>query len=211
VSAAPLTGLLAEAQRRGFLGPGPVSGQLTHAERLADLIGASPASFLDLGSGSGLPGLVLASRWPAARGILLDSAARRCSWLIEALDLAGFAPRVEVRCGRAEVLARQPELREAFPLVVARSFGPPATTAECAVGFLAPGGALVVSEPPGDARAADQRWPVEGLADLGLSPPEARRTEDTGVVIMRRVGPMDDRWPRRTGVPGKRPLWKPAS
>ena len=213
-TAASLLDLLQEAQRRGFLGPGPVDEQLAHAHRLADLIGEPPTAFLDLGSGAGLPGLVLADRWPDARGVFLDAARRRCEWLAEAIDQATWGPtpwegRIEVRCGRAEELARDPELREAFPLVTARSFGPPAVTAECAVGFLSLGGSLVVSEPPSDRGDAGARWPDESLRELGLGAAQERRVCDVGVVVLTREGALSDRWPRRTGIPGKRPLWKP--
>ena len=54
----------------------------------------------------------------------------------------------------------------------ARGFGAPATTAECAVGFLGSGGRLVVSEPPGEP--VPERWPATGLAELGLLGPEPR-------------------------------------
>ena len=214
-AAASLLDLLREAQRRGFLGPGPVDEQLAHAHRVTDLIGEPPAAFLDLGSGGGLPGLVLAERWPDAHGVFLDASQRRCKWLAEAIDQAiwGSAPwtgRIEVRCGRAEELARDPGLREAFPLVTARSFGPPAVTAECAVGFLAPGGSLVVSEPPTDRGDTGARWPDESLRELGLGPAQERRASDVGVVVLTRDRALSDRWPRRIGIPGKRPLWKPA-
>ena len=60
-----------------------------------------------------------------------------------------------------------PSLRAAFDLVVARSFGAPAVTAECAVGFLATGGHLAVSEPP---EPEADRWPPEGLAAARVRP-----------------------------------------
>ena len=63
------------------------------------------------------------------------------------------------RCsnGRAEDWAHEPELRETFDLVTARSFARPAVTAEIACGFLKVGGLLVVSEPPGRHRTAGRR------------------------------------------------------
>jgi len=60
-----------------------------------------------------------------------------------------------------------PELVESFDLVTARSFGPPAVTAECGVQFLRIGGVMIVSEPPDDTDS--QRWNIEKLAELGLS------------------------------------------
>ncbi|MCI4354384.1 MAG: class I SAM-dependent methyltransferase, partial [Thermoplasmata archaeon] len=151
----PLLTVLERARALGFLGPGPVERQVTHAEDLAALIGPFAGSFLDLGSGGGIPGLVLAQRWPTARGTLLDAHGKRCSFLREALGDLSLEPRIGVVCGRAERLARDAALRGGFELVVARSFGAPAVTAECAVGFLLSGGRLVVTEPPElDADAA---------------------------------------------------------
>ena len=138
------------ARRRGILGPGPVGAHLEHAESMAITIGGDfSGRFLDLGSGGGVPGLILLERWPAASGVLLDSRPRRCSYLEETVRDLGLLDRASVACGRAEELARDTRFRGAFELVVARGFGRPATTAECAVGFLAPDGRLAVSEPPG--------------------------------------------------------------
>ena len=118
----------------------------------------------------------------------------------------GLRDRVEVACGRAEVLARDDHLRGRFDLVVARSFGPPPVTAECAVGFLRGGGTLVVTEPPRSDPAED-RWPSAGLAELGLGPPTWIRCGDTGAVRIIAEDDPHERWPRREGVPAKRPLW----
>ncbi|MGH9005022.1 MAG: RsmG family class I SAM-dependent methyltransferase, partial [Acidimicrobiia bacterium] len=118
---------------------------------------------LDLGSGGGVPGLVLAHELPALRIVLVDAAVRRCRFLREAIADVGLTGQVEVVEERAETAARHPTLRGAFDVVVARSFGAPALTAECAVGFLRLGGSLVVSEPP----EASGRWPPEALDELG--------------------------------------------
>jgi 16S rRNA (guanine527-N7)-methyltransferase len=111
--------------------------------------------------------------------------------------------RIIVVCERAEVAAHAPEHRFAFDAVLARSFGPAAVVAECAVGFLELGGSLVVSDPP---EPADDRWPPEGLADLGLEL-EAIQGPQPRIARLRRTGDVADRWPRRVGVPAKRPLW----
>lgn len=209
MSAAALVDALRESQARGFLGPGPVESHLDHSERLAGLIDPVPSRFLDLGSGGGVPGLVLAQQWATSQGVLVDANQRRCEWLEEAIARLGWSPRVSVRCGRAEELARVADLREAFPLVVARAFGPPPATAECAVAFLASGGTLAVSEPPVDAPAGLDRWPEDGLASLGLGPAQVVRDDRVGVVLIQRTGELSARWPRRVGVPTKRPMWKP--
>lgn len=196
-----LLGTIEESRRFGFLGPGPVGPQIAHAHAFVDAVGDAPGPVLDLGSGGGLPGLVLAVRRPADEVVLLDAMARRTEFLtgaVAGLDLAG---RVRVVCARAEEAART-NLRGHFSVVVARSFGPPAVTAECAVGFLRPGGLLVVSEPP---HGSEARWDPTGLETLGLALEEIVGTEPRFVRI-RKVAD-GDRWPRRTGVPAKRPVW----
>ena len=201
-----LTAVLEDARGRGMLGPGPVEAHLEHAERLANEVDAGfDGRFLDLGSGAGVPGMILLVVWPAATGILLDARRRRC-WFVEAaVRDVGVAARASVVCGRAEELARRPDLRGSVDLVVARGFGPPATTAECAVGFLRPGGRLVVSEPPDDGDAG--RWPAEGVRELGLRGPVIRGGEGGHFAILTAEGPPGAGWPRPTGVPARRPWW----
>jgi 16S rRNA (guanine527-N7)-methyltransferase len=201
-----LLDVLEEARELGLLGPGPVARQYEHALDLARGIGEFDGRVLDLGSGGGLPGLVLFDVWPAATGVLLDAQRRRCDFLERAVATLDLAARVAVECGRAEVLAREEGLRGSFDLVVARSFGPPAVTAECSVGFLRSAGSLVVTEPPA-ADMATTRWDPSGLAELGFGAPRPIRVAETGAVRIPLVGVVDDRWPRRDGVPTKRPLW----
>jgi 16S rRNA (guanine527-N7)-methyltransferase len=201
-----LTVQLEDARRRGMLGPGPVDVHLDHAEAMAAAVGGNfRGRFLDLGAGAGVPGVILVALWPAATGVLLEARKRRCSFLEAAVSELGLSDRASVACGRAEELARQPDFRGAFDLVVARGFGPPAATAECAVGFLGAGGRLAVSEPPGEADP--KRWPAAGLAELGLLGPELRREEEAGIALFTAPEPAGERWPRRVGVPGRRPLW----
>lgn len=199
--------ILEAGRRRGDLGPEPVRRHLQHSLALAKLVGAPPTRFVDLGSGAGVPGLVLATLWDDAEAILVDANRRRCASLEEAAGRLGVSGRVSVRCERAEVLARQPDLRGSCGLVVARAFGKPAVTAECAVGFLALEGRLVVSEPP-EARADEPpRWPTSGLARLGLGPAQAVRSDGVGAVVIPALAELDERWPRGVGRPAKSPLW----
>jgi 16S rRNA (guanine527-N7)-methyltransferase len=173
-----------------------------------EMRGSFPA-FLDLGSGAGVPGLVLADAWPESTGVLLDSNRRRCALLDEAVVALGLDGRLSVRCGRAEVLAHDEGLRATFGLVVARSFGSPAVTAECAVGFLRVGGCLAVTEPPPDRADPEDatRWPTAELATLGLGPARVLRSGSTGVAAMSLKAPPRDDIPRSDGRPGKSPLW----
>lgn len=211
--AAGLVGVLSRSRDFGFLGPGDVGEQIEHSRSFGHLVegflGARPTSFLDLGAGGGLPGLVLLAEWPDASAVLVDAQEKRCRFLVQAIEDLGWGSRARVRCGRAEVVARDPELRAGFGLVVARGFGPPPTTAECGVGFLSPGGCLAVTEPPRKDGAVSEssRWPADGLASLGFGAPRFLRSETAGAACLVLPEIAEDRWPRRDGVPGKRPLW----
>lgn len=192
----------------GFLGPGPVDAHIEHALGYAAVVGAAPRRFLDLGSGGGVPGLVLAAYWATTEAVLLDSSERRAVFLAEAIDGLEWRDRVRVVRRRAEEAGRNPGLREQFPVVVSRSFGPPPVTAECAAPLLAVDGRLVVSEPPeAEETGQDGRWSPEGLAVVGLVSMGERQTPVGRFHELRQAVPCPDRYPRRVGVPAKRPLW----
>ncbi len=202
---ARLPEVLRRAQALGFLGPQPVEAHLAHAEVFAT-VAAPPRLALDLGSGAGLPGLALAAIWPGSRWVLLDAGQRRTAFLTVAVADLGWCDRIEVRRDRAEVAGRDVGLRGRHDLVVARSFGPPAVTVECGAPFLRVGGSALVSEPPTGGQV---RWDDGGLARLGLrrgrsvADPAGRAT----IQVLEQASPCPDRYPRRVGVPAKRPLW----
>lgn len=201
---------LARSSALGFLGGMPVDAQIDHAlgfvKILEERFGGAPDSVVDLGTGGGVPGLVLASCWPRSRVVLLDASERRTNFLGETLREWAEAGGARVIRGRAEELGRRPELREQFAAVTSRSFGIPALTAECGSAFLAPGGALVVSEPP--EGSSGERWPQEGLARVGLAASAGARVSDRfGYKLLVKADPLDGRYPRRVGVPAKRPLF----
>ncbi|HLH99324.1 MAG TPA: RsmG family class I SAM-dependent methyltransferase [Acidimicrobiales bacterium] len=247
-----LLAVLDASKAAGFLGPGPAAAHVAHgmgfvAAWLAVRPDRDPRCLLDLGSGGGVPGLVLAFAWPDTEVVLLDGSAKRTGWLADAVAGLDLEDRVRVVAARAEEAGRGP-LRGAVELVTARSFGPPAVTAECAAGFLAPDGVLLVAEPPARAGAAGfrdagapadadspaggaddpagaddpvetdrpagthaaaggtPRWPADGLAQLGLEP-GLRLTTPVHIQAIHRHGAVPDRYPRRVGVPAKRPLW----
>lgn len=162
---------------------------------------------VDLGTGGGLPGLVLAVAWPGTEWYLVDSSLKRSQWLRSAVALLGLAGRCHVLSERAEAVGRS-QLRATFELATARSFGPPAATAECAAPLLQPGGELVVAEPP---EPLPGRWPGHGLEQLGLSLASTERVATAGgpVTLSRFFAHSQcpARYPRRVGVPFKRPLF----
>jgi 16S rRNA (guanine527-N7)-methyltransferase len=203
--------LLEEAGRRGFLGPRPARDHAHHAGGFAAAWEAvagdrTPARACDIGSGAGVPGLVLATGcWPDTRWTLLDAMAKRCQFLTEAVDTLDVGLRVAVACGRAEQLGRVGEpLRSAFDLVTSRGFGRPSTTAEAAAPLLAVGGLLVVSEPP-DSDGA--RWDADGCRQVGLVPVQAVRSSDASFMVLRQEALPEDRFPRSPKGQKRSPLF----
>ncbi len=205
-----VTAILERSAELGFLGTMPVSEQIDHslgfvfaAESALD---TAPRRVLDLGTGGGIPGLILLSCWPESQVVLLDANQRRTDFL--SAETAGWAGSggVEVVRGRAEEIARSTRYRGKLDLVTARSFGSPAVATECGSPFLAIGGVMVISEPP--EVVGDSRWPVEGLAEVGLTSASPVRFDDRfGFQVLRKPHQTPDRYPRRVGVPAKRPLF----
>lgn len=190
------------AQERGFVGSGDVAEHRRHAAAFLPLL-PDEGRLADLGTGGGLPGLVLAWERPALQWLFVESSSTRARWLegiVSDLDLAG---RVEVLAERAETVGRS-SWRGRLDGVTARSFGPPGVVAECAAPLLRPGGVLVVSEPP--EGAPGDRWPAGPLAELGFGPAELAH-EAPRLVRVPFVGPCPDRVPRKVGQPAKRPLF----
>ena len=207
VELAALATTLEQARAFGFLGPGPVYDQIWRSLAFAVVAPAAPGLAVDLGSGGGLPALVLAFAWKASHWLLVESNQRRSRWLETTVDRLGLKNRCEVLCERAEVVGRGAN-RHQVELVTARSFGPPAPTAECGAPLLRTGGQLLVSDPPDGAPG---RWPEGGLALLGLQVGiSVRVPTPAGPVALSRldsISPCPDAYPRRVGVPSKRPLF----
>jgi len=209
--------VLTEAQRRSLIGASPLSGQIEHSEGFLRVLRleAVDGPVLELGSGGGLPGLIVAVEDEELSLVLLDSTRRSTEFLRWAVAELELSSRIQVLTGRAEQLGRDGEYRGRFAAVLARSFGPPAVTAECAAPFLRVGGRLIVSEPPvgraavlaapGRAEGAE-RWPAAGCSMLGLTP-EAVLRDRFGFAVLRQTALCPDRYPRRPGIPSKRPLF----
>lgn len=138
--------VLQESHRFGALGETPEVA-IAHSERFLAALGAA-SSVLDLGSGGGIPGLVLAVRRPDLRVMLLDRRTARTDLLRRLVHRLGITDRVTVLAGEAAVFGKQDKYRGAFDAVVCRSFGTPAVTTRMAGPFLGNGGLLIVSEPP---------------------------------------------------------------
>lgn len=203
--------VLEEARRLGFLGPGRVFRHIDHALGFRSVLLAAelpttavPATCVDLGSGGGLPGLVLAISMPSWSFTLVDGNERRTAFLVEAVEVLRLGARCTVVCGRAEEIGWLPAFRGQFDAVVARSFAPPAVTAECAAPLLRVGGTLVVSEPPVHD---PMRWPDAGMSQFGFGVGRIHEEAASRLFVSTLLEPVPDRFPRRVGIPAKRPLF----
>jgi hypothetical protein len=192
---------LAEARALGFLGPGPLEAHVASAQAFAAALGPDVGDrALDLGSGGGVPGLLLAAAYPATAWVLLDVHRRRTSFLARTVAALDWAPRVTVVRAAAEVAAHETAHRGRYDVVTSRSFGPPPAVAECAVGYLRVGGRLAVAEPPVPDPA---RWPQEGLHSLGFGPAAFA----DGIAVMTVEAAPDRDIPRPWRELERRPRW----
>lgn len=156
-----LVDALTEAQRLGFLGARPITEVIEHAGAFVEgLSGLSAdAHVIDLGSGGGVPGLVIASARPDLRVTLLDRRTKRTDFLERVVRRLGWTDRVSVTA--ADVTTFHPG--SLYDAAVARGFGPPAETLSAATRLVRVGGRVVISEPP-----AGDRWSADLLARAGV-------------------------------------------
>jgi 16S rRNA (guanine527-N7)-methyltransferase len=162
-----LVEVLTRAQALGFIGLEPVDQYMEHSKAHLDAACLSPTElWCDLGSGGGIPGLIVASIVPELEMVLIDRGEKRVSFLESAIETLGYQNRVKAVLGDATELAHLQKFREKFDGIFSRSFGTPAIVAECSAGLLKRNGKLVVSEPPVEA---NNRWPLESLLELGFS------------------------------------------
>ena len=198
----PIERTLLRSRDLGFLGPGTVDSHIAHASAFLRCL-PEKGSVLDLGSGGGLPGLVIAVERPDLRVVLLDASERRVAFLRWAVRELGAA-NAEIALGRAGMLARDPSMRGAFETVTARSFGPAAATAEYGAAFVGRGGQLVVSEPPEDVPG---RWDDDQLAAIGLRRSAVHQGKRARVLVMEQMGSCPDWCPRPERTVTRRPLF----
>lgn len=168
-SDAALHEVLLRAQRLGTLGDRPIDEVINHARQFcAGLVGVT-GRVLDMGTGAGVPGLVIAVDRPDLELVLVDRRATRMDELSRAVTSLGVGDRVTVLTADMDDLARDPKHRGCYSAVVSRGFGPPDVTARAARPMLKNGGVLVVSEPPQPDPA---RWPNPLLKELEFSEPQ---------------------------------------
>ena len=194
---------LEKSREYGFLSPQPVDVQYRHAVEFINLIPTLEGKVLDLGAGGGLPGLVILAETDVNL-TALDSMKKRTNFLELVSEKSDLTDRFKIVNGRAEELARESELEGTFDLVVARGFGPPTYTAECAARFLKVGGTLAVSGRPIDEH---ERWDENGLSKLGLSFQKVSESENAHVAIISKTKVTAQSYPRKHSSIRKSPLW----
>ena len=147
-----LLAALAVIQARGAIGERSLAGAVAHADRFVELIPTGPRSLVDLGSGGGLPALVIAWRRPDVSVTMVERRATRADLLRRAITSLGLGQRTTVLC--ADVASVGAEMPRCFDVVTARSFGEVTITARFIEMLLAEGGLGLVSEPPTDRTEA---------------------------------------------------------
>jgi 16S rRNA (guanine527-N7)-methyltransferase len=168
----------------------------------------SSARVADLGSGAGLPGLVLAACLPEARFDLIESSSRKCEFLRDAIARMALA-NAAVVCERSEAWA-DGDGREAYGAVTARAVGGLATLAELASPLLGEGGVLVAWK--GTRSAGEEAELARAAERLAIEPVEVRPVEpyagsrDRHIHLLRKNGPTPNGLPRRAGMAAKRPF-----
>jgi 16S rRNA (guanine527-N7)-methyltransferase len=175
---------------------------------LAELTAGTPWRCIDVGSGGGLPGVPLAIAFPALRVTLLESVGKKAAFLREVVAALGLT-QVEARSERAEELARLPDQRDGYDLVVARALAPLDVALELCLPFARPGGVVVL---PRGSDLEGQLLAGQGAAEeLGgrLRPPiplddVPELPPGRSLVVADKLGPTPARFPRRPGMAAKR-------
>lgn len=194
-------------QRRHFL-ESIALGPALAREKIA----SADASMVDVGSGGGFPGVPLAIVNRAARVTLVEGHGRRAAFLRRVVDELSLNERARVIQSRAEDAGRDPAERERYDIALARAVAPLATLAELTLPFVRVGGALVAIK---GSRAPSEVVDAEfAIAELGggqarsapLPLPDGIAEHPPVIIVVPKVAPTPDRYPRRSGVPAKRPL-----
>jgi 16S rRNA (guanine527-N7)-methyltransferase len=175
------------------------------AEQILDALTLSAdleGPLIDLGSGAGLPGipLAIATGQPV---VLVESVKKKAFFLNRALAALGLSG--EAIAVRAERLGVDPTFRERFSCATARAVASAPTVAELTIPFLALGGRALLQR--GALSDRERQAVMDAAPMLGAEFVEERFLGgERRVLILRKVAPTQARFPRRDGIPEKRPL-----
>jgi len=167
------------------------------------------ATVADIGSGGGFPGLIWAAAWPELKYTLIESSQKKHVFLQEAA-IAMEIGNVQILCRRAEEAGRDPDLRAAFTAAVARAVSNLSVLMEYALPLLAQDGLFFAMKGPcpkkellGAARALEL---LGGTAADTTYYHLPISDEKRSIVVIHKTSVTPDKYPRRPGLPGKRPL-----
>lgn len=161
------------------------------------LVTAGPV--VDVGSGGGSPGVPLAAALPQFRFVLLEASRRKAAFLRAA---TGPFPNVSVVCARAEDFGRG-EGRDAFATAVTRALAPPPVAVEWCLPLVRPGGRLVLFTTQTNGRCATVAKELGGCVSNAVGVP---RSGGKSLLVIQKLHPTPERYPRRPGSARKRPL-----
>jgi 16S rRNA (guanine527-N7)-methyltransferase len=162
-------------------------------------------SIVDLGSGAGTPAIPLAVARPKSRFVLVEASRKKAGFLdVVCRELR--LVNVDVLHARAEDLGRMPAHRERYDTVTARAVADLAVLAEYALPLLKVGGVAVLPKRSRARLEATRAGPalalLGGAASVYGSPPG----HGAQIIVLRKNGPTPASYPRRPGVPARRPL-----
>lgn len=195
--------LLLEANRKvNLTGAKDAAALVPHLLDALTLAADVRESLVDVGSGGGLPGIPLAIA-TGARVLLVEPTAKKAAFLERALLACGLAGQVAAE--RAEVAGRDARFREQFAFATARAVSTAPTVAELTVPFLRIGGQALLQRAnvePRERSALEDAAPMLGAELVG----ERELDGDRRILVLEKRRPTEQRFPRRNGVPEKRPL-----
>ncbi|MGF1504831.1 MAG: 16S rRNA (guanine(527)-N(7))-methyltransferase RsmG [Anaerolineae bacterium] len=167
------------------------------------------ARLIDVGTGAGVPGLPLRIARPALALTLVDSVNKKVAFVRHVAEELGLAG-VTALHARAEALGQQPDHREAYDAVLARSVAHLPVLAEYLLPLCRVGGLCIAMKGESAAREVDEA--ADALALLGgeAAPPQAvnlpGEVDPHYLVVIEKIAPTPPDYPRRPGRPRKRPL-----
>jgi 16S rRNA (guanine527-N7)-methyltransferase len=173
---------------------------------LLDLLGDA-RTLVDVGSGGGMPGLPLKLARPELRLTLIEANRKKAAFLTHATAVLGLEG-VEVVPMRAEEAGRDPRLRDAFDVATARAVAAMPVLAELCLPFVRAGGRLLAMKAAGDPELAAAEPALKALnaepVEIVPAPSAARSLGR--VFVVHKLGPTPDAYPRRPGIPARKPL-----
>src|SRR5712691_6850930 len=168
---------------------------------LLDHLGAG-RRLVDVGSGGGLPGLALKIARPDLDVTLVEADQDKAAFLVQAS--ARLELEVEVIARRAEDAGHDERYRERFDVAVARALAPMRTLVELCLPFVKVGGRLLAQKTQ-DEDAGHAIQVLGGRLESVMPAPSRARSRGV-VVVVRKVAPTPPAYPRRPGVPNRKPL-----